>query len=114
MRGDVVLVHKAQVYELATRSLCPLVTTSPSNSGRPTILLFWTKWCLSSIRMLNYLVIYSKQYNLQADFVAVHYGHENTAELLELLRKAGYLDTTIRFVIDIKHTPKAGLLFFNL
>ncbi len=58
--------------------------------------------------MLNFMVIYSKQFNIQADFVAVHYGHENTVELVELLRKAGYLETAIRFVIDIKHTAKSG------
>jgi hypothetical protein len=49
------------------------------------------------------LIIY-----LKAEFIACHYGHENTNDLLDLLKKAGYLDTPVKFVIDIKHTGQSG------
>jgi hypothetical protein len=32
-----------------------------SSSENTTVVFFWTKWCLSSIRVLNYLVMFAQR-----------------------------------------------------
>ena len=97
---------RVELFDLVSKKTRSLIEGRSRMGNKPTVLLFWTKWCLSSIRTLNFFIMYSKMFNIQAEFIACHYGHENTTELLDLLKKAGYLDTAVKFVIDIKATGK--------
>lgn len=55
---------KVQVLEMSTNKTRTLIEAK-SKSGKSTVILFWTKWCLASIRALNYIVMYAQRNNTQ-------------------------------------------------
>lgn len=58
--NEKVQAMKCQVLDLSSKNTRNLVE-SKTKSRRPTVILFWTKWCLSSIRALNFFVMYAKR-----------------------------------------------------
>ena len=48
-------------------------------------------------------------YLKKAEFTACHCGHENSGEMLDLLGRGGYLDSSISFVNEIFYSGKKGL-----
>ena len=98
---------KCEVVELYGNKIRNLVDAK-TKSGKFTVILFWTKWCLSSIRVPNHFVMFGKRYINLCEYTACHVGKENVFDLLELLKKAGYTDNNeIRFVNDMDYAGKS-------
>ena len=98
---------KCEVVDLHGNKMRNLIDAK-TKSGKFTVILFWTKWCLSSIRTLNHFVMFGKRYTNLCEYTACHVGKENVFDLLELLKKAGYTDNNeIRFVNDMDYAGKA-------
>lgn len=114
---------KCEVVDLRTNKKVQLDTKT--KSGKCSVILFWTKWCLSSIKTLNFFMMISRQLSSQCEFTACHCGSEETRDLYELIKKAGYLEENVKFVneihyagnttsldqFDLKGTPT--IMFFN-
>lgn len=97
---------KCEVIDLI--SLKKTYLESKSKSGRMTVILFWTKWCLPSIKILNFFVMYSRQYSNRADFVAFHCGSEDPKETYEIIKKAGYQNENTSFVNDVQYASSSA------
>lgn len=104
---------KCEVIDLITHKTRNLVE-GRNKSGKMTLILFWTKWCLASIRNLNYLVMFARRNNTMFDYIACHYGREITSEMVELLSSAGYLDNNVKFVNDIQYAGRTGTFLFKI
>lgn len=82
------------------KSAKPINIIDYNKSIKTTVILFWTKWCLASMKFLNYLVNYAKRNMSQYDYIACHHGNESLDELRELLKKTGFIDSNIKFCTD--------------
>jgi hypothetical protein len=62
--SEPVQAFKCEVLDLVSSKIKNLVE-SKNKSGKMNVILFWTKWCLASIRTLNYFVMYAKRNSSQ-------------------------------------------------
>ena len=47
------------------------------NNDHSTVVFFWTKWCLPSIRILNFLVMFVQRNNPQVIFTQKNFNFKN-------------------------------------
>lgn len=62
-------VNVLDVFECEFKPLLP-----PKGPGRPTILLFWSRWCLASQKMMEYMFKFSQFNNHKVELC-----HDNTS-----------------------------------
>lgn len=104
------LKEKQETFKCEVVDLISLQKTymeSKSKSNRMTVVLFWTKWCLPSIKLLNFFVMYARQYSKMAEYIACHCGNEDPKELHELIKKAGYLNENVTFLNDVQYNSSS-------
>ena len=104
------LKEKQETFKCEVVDLISLKKTymeSKSRSNKMTVVLFWTKWCLPSIKLLNFFVMYARQYSKMADYISFHCGNEDPKELYELIKRAGYLNENVTFLNDVQYNSSS-------
>uniref|UniRef100_A0A7M5XFI6 Fibronectin type-III domain-containing protein n=2 Tax=Clytia hemisphaerica TaxID=252671 RepID=A0A7M5XFI6_9CNID len=76
----------AEAVELRTGEWKPIYDRIGMGSGKPTFVLFWTKWCRASIRLMNFLTKYAEENGQDFAFVTccTHSGESTKTHLHKL------------------------------